>query len=679
MKLLDFPIVKLTLCLIVGIIIGSKTSFTFSETMVTSCVLLLATLVNYIISKNKFKKTVWFGLFALLTTISIGILIVNFHNQQNQKKHYNHFYDYENPNDSQIILSIREQLKPTTYHDRYIANIIQIDSGLVHGKVQLNISKDLTNSKLPVDHQILISSKLQALKPPLNPFQFNYKAYLENKNIHAQINSDHNSLTVLKTTNPSVLGFANTIRQSIITKLENYNFRPEELAVIKALLLGYRQDISKNLYEDYANAGAIHILAISGLHIGIILIMLNYLFGFLRRFKYGLAFKTTFILILLWSFALIAGLSPSILRATTMFSVFAFGMNLKRPHNTMNTLAISAFLLLLINPFFLFEVGFQLSYLAVIGIVIIYPMLKPLLRFNYKVPNKIWELLAVSFAAQIGILPLSLFYFHQFPSLFFISNVLIIPILGFILGFGFFIILLAVLNTPQNILFDIYGFIIHAMNSLFKWVAHQEAFLFKDIPMNWFLAIGLYVMILTIINYFKSKHYKNLSAVLISILIFQILLTYNKWQVESHDEMVVFHKSRFSLVGIKNGNHLNICHNLDSTILKNNPIIANYEVGNFIQKTEYDTLKNVYQFKNKKLLIIDSLGIYQNLRFNPDYILLRNSPKINLTRLIDSLNPICIIADGSNYKSYINRWEQTCKKRKLPFHYTGEKGAYIVK
>lgn len=677
MKLLDFPIVKLTLCLITGIIIGAKTSFTVSETLITSCVLLLATFVSYFISKNKFKKTIWFGFLAFLTTISIGALITKLHNQQNHKNHFSNYYDYNNLNDSRIILKIREQLKPTTYHDRYIANIIQIDSVLVSGKVQLNISKDSTNSKLPVDHQIMVVSKLQALKPPLNPFQFNYKAYLENKNIYAQINSDYSSSTILKTTNPSVLGFANTVRQSIITKLENYSFKPDELAVIKALLLGYRQDISKNLYEDYANAGAIHILAISGLHIGIILIMLNFLLGFLKRYKYGLYIKTGIILILLWSFALIAGLSPSVLRATTMFTALAIGMNLKRPYNSMNTLAISAFVLLLINPFLLFEVGFQLSYLAVIGIVTVFPMLKPLVRSKYKIPNKIWELLAVSFSAQIGILPLSLFYFHQFPGLFFISNVLIIPFLGLILGFGFFIILLTLLNTPQNILFDIYGYVIHVMNSLFKWVAHQEAFLFKDIPMNWFLAIGMYLTILCAINYFKSKSYKRLTGILISILIFQALLIYNKWQVTAHAEMVIFHKSRYSFIGFKHGNHLNISHNLDSTPLHKNNSILSYQVCNFIKQTEFDTLKNIYQFKNEKLLIVDSLGVYPS-NMKPDYILLRNSPKINLNRLIDSLKPSTIIADGSNYKSYINRWKQTCITRKLPFHYTGEKGAFII-
>jgi competence protein ComEC len=107
--------------------------------------------------------------------------------------------------------------------------------------------------------------------------------------------------------------------------------------------------------------------------------------------------------------------------------------------------------------------------------------------------------------------------------------------------------------------------------------------------------------------------------------------------------------------------------------------ISNYRVGNFITSSTIDTLKSVYSFKQKTIMIIDSLGIYNVKSFTPDYVLMSNSPKINMDRMIDSLNPKHIIADGSNYTSYVNRWKKTCLKRKLPFHHTGTKGAYIIK
>ena len=129
----------------------------------------------------------------------------------------------------------------------------------------------------------------------------------------------------------------------------------------------------------------------------------------------------------------------------------------------------------------------------------------------------------------------------------------------------------------------------------------------------------------------------------------------------------------------KVNSELRISHNFDSIALSKDRVITNYSVGNFITSNTLDTLQSVYQFQNKTILVIDSLGVYNVKSFEPDYVLLRNSPKINMDRVIDSIHPKHIIADGSNYTSYVNRWKQTCLKRKLPFHHTREKGAFIIK
>ena len=143
--------------------------------------------------------------------------------------------------------------------------------------------------------------------------------------------------------------------------------------------------------------------------------------------------------------------------------------------------------------------------------------------------------------------------------------------------------------------------------------------------------------------------------------------------------MVIFQKTRYTIIGEKHNNALKVSHNLDSTsILKENSI-KNYKIGNRINHISEDSISSVYQIKSKAILVVDSFGIYQVKHFKPNYILLRNSPKINLDRLIDSLQPELIIADGSNYKSYLAQWKATCAKRKRPFYQTNEKGAFIIK
>ena len=164
-----------------------------------------------------------------------------------------------------------------------------------------------------------------------------------------------------------------------------------------------------------------------------------------------------------------------------MFTVIAIAMNLKRPSNIYNTLAISMFFLLLFKPLLLFDVGFQMSYIAVLAIVSIQPLIIKVWTPKYKLVNYFWNIFTVTIAAQIGVLPISLYYFHQFPGLFFVSNLVILPFLGLILGLGFIVIILASLKILPQFVADIYGGLISLMNHFIEWVSQQESFLFKDI------------------------------------------------------------------------------------------------------------------------------------------------------------------------------------------------------
>ena len=230
---------------------------------------------------------------------------------------------------------------------------------------------------------------------------------------------------------------------------------------------------------------------------GIILLLLNHVLKFLDFLNHGRTLKIVVLVILLWSYAVIAGLSASVVRAVTMFTVFAIAMNLKRPTNVYNTLAISAFLILLFKPNFLFDVGFQLSYLAVLAIVSIEPLLSGLWHPNYKIVLFFWRTLTVTIAAQFGIIPLSLYYFHQFPGLFFLSNLVIIPFLGLILGMGFCVIILALCNLLPLFLADTFGNIINALNTFVAWVSKQEAFLFQNIPFSLEYVLFSYLFIIS--------------------------------------------------------------------------------------------------------------------------------------------------------------------------------------
>ena len=676
MKLLNFTIIKLTICLILGIIIGNNFNIQLHISLIVSTTLLTILGISILLSKTYFLKPFWIGLLILITTTSVGVLTVNINNQFNFKNHYSKQEVLAFDTAYTIHFRIREVLKPSLFHNKYIIDVLKINNELVTGKSLLNIEKDSTKSNLKVDDLLITRSVFNDINSPLNPHQFNYKRYLQKQHVYHQLYNTNTELIKISTQKHTLFGYASKLRELINENLKQYSFKADELAIINALILGQRQDISKDIYNSYSQAGVIHILAVSGLHVGIILLLLNFIFKPIEYFKHGKYYKILLIVLLLWSFAIIAGMSASVTRAVTMFSIVAIALNLKRPTNIYNTLAISMFLLLLIKPTFLLDVGFQLSYLAVFAIVSIQPLIYKLWKPKLKAIDYLWQIFTVTLAAQFGVIPVSLYYFHQFPGLFFVSNVIIIPFLGFILGFGILIIILALLNILPVFLANIYGSIISWMNGFVDWVSHQEQFLFKNISFGIIEVITSYFIIISIVNFYKKRNYKSVVLLLFSVLIFQASLLYNKYEV-STNEFIVFHKSRYSIIGMKQKGQLLIHHNLDEKSQENNSTITNYKIDEKITEVSVDSLQTIYSLNNKKLLIIDSMGIYNIKSFKPVIVLLRNSPKINLKRLIHSLQPELIISDGSNYKTYQERWSKTCETKKVPFHQTSKKGAYV--
>jgi competence protein ComEC len=676
MKLLNFAIIKLTICLITGILIGYFFEWPLLWAFYITATLLLFLFLSLIIAKKQFLKTMWFGLFAFTTMIFIGILTINVHDHKNFSNHYTHAISDNNPLKT-ITFRVKEVLKSNIYYDKYIVDILKIDDLDVKGNTLIHIKKDSIQNLLKVDDVFITKTTFETINPSVNPNQFDYKKFLEKKYIYHYLFVNEQSLLKVESNKHTLRGWADAIRNQINSKLKKQPFAPDELAIINALLLGQRQDISEEVYSNYTNSGTIHILAVSGLHVGIILLILSFVLKPLEQFKHGKLVKTMLLIFMLWGFAIIAGLSASVSRAVTMFSIVTFAMNLKRPTSIFNTLAISMFILLLVKPMFLFDVGFQLSYLAVFSIVIIDPLLYNLWKPKNKIIDFYWHTLTVTVSAQLGVLPISLYYFHQLPGLFFISNIVIIPALGIILGFGILVIFLALLNMLPVFMAKTYGWIISLMNRFVGWISHQEQFLFKDIAFSLLYVFAFYFLIATLVNFWKAKNYKSFRLLLIGILIIQCAIIFTKYS-STKNQFIIFHKSRFTLVGNVMADTIKVNTDFDSLTFSKDKIITSFAVGNHINSIKKDTLKPFYVLNNKTLLVIDSLGIYNIKSFKPDYVLLRQSPKINLNRLIDSIKPKYIIADGSNYKSYIEHWESTCRKRKLPFHQTSEKGAFII-
>ncbi|MEL4306628.1 ComEC/Rec2 family competence protein [Joostella sp. CR20] len=662
MKLLNYPILKLLICFIAGILFGYF--FQFKTVYLVSATILCIALLFYF--KVRKSNTLAFGICTYLTFVVIGALNIAIHSERNPK-HYQYSYQAKDT----ITFKISKELKQNTHQYLYEAEVLKTNSKSVNGKILVVFNKDSLQTP-KIDYVYTTQNLQKPINKPLNPYEFDYSRYLSHREIYHQLQLKKTDVQLISTEVKSIFGFASLFRERINESLSTYPNK-EEIAVVNALLLGQRQDVSKETYNAYAMAGAIHLLAISGLHIGILFLFLHLLLKPIERIKHGKKIKLLLIVITLWAFATIAGLSASVVRAVTMFSFLAYAKTLNRQRNSYYALISSMLVLLLFEPNFLFDVGFQLSYAAVFGILWIQPTLVALWTPNYKITSYLWSLFTVSLAAQLSVLPITLYYFHQFPGLFFVSNLVLIPFIGILLGAGFILIILAFFNILPTIYAEVYLTCIHYMNVFTAWIAQKEAFIFTTIHFTALNFISTSILIVLTILLLKKRS-KNISYIFFGIILFcfgTIFFQYKK--TENKQRFIVFHQNRKTLIGIQKGRLLQV----NDTASEENYILKNYKTGANINQLERIKFSNPINFQQQKIVFIDSTLAYKK-EDSLSILLLINSPKINLEKVLLELKPTKVIADGSNYKSLVQLWKRSCTQQKIPFHYTGEKGAFVL-
>ncbi|MDX6181318.1 ComEC/Rec2 family competence protein [Flavobacterium sp. Fl-77] len=677
MKVLNFPLAKITLSFVLGVMACYylKPSLYLALGALAFCVTILFFL--YFLVKDKKTLQTHFGVSTYLTCFFIGITTLLFHNDSQQKSHYTHCKKaFAKP--QLITMTVREKLKSNDYNQRYIAIIKRIESNYYSGRIILNIQKDSTTNELQIGNIIQIQTTLHAHSFPKNPNQFDYGRYLIDKQIYAQIYSEKSAIKISKTLQKDIWYYTSQLHSRIIHNLEKNHFSTPEMNVALALILGQRQEIASDIIQDYQFSGATHILSVSGLHVGFIMLFITFILKPIPNNRKGSLLKLIAIIGSLIVFAVVSGLSPSVLRSVVMFSFLAIGNHLRRNGNLYHTLLVSLFLILLFEPYFLFDVGFQLSYLALFFILWLQPLLKQFWKPKNKISDYIWNVLTVSIAAQIGTLPLCLYYFHQFPGLFFITNLVISPFLSFIMLVGIVVVLLAVINANPLFLITIFEKSIYCLNQIIHFIASFDFFVIRNIHFNLSYLIIFYILIFASILWLKQPTYTKLSMVLSTVIALQIAFIHTKKKIDQTEEIIVYNIKNKTLISKRNGHEITLfASDYFSKKESQDKILSSYLIENSTKVKAIHKIKNALFFKSSKIFIIDSSGIYKN-NIQPDIVFLIQSPKINVARMLQDLHPKIIIADASNRYALQKYWKATCAKKNIPFHATVEKGYYKI-
>lgn len=642
-------------------------------------VILLALSVLFIFQRKKYYPPIPFTCTCILLFFLFGICTTALHNPTNQPRHYCNVLPLEEPTNPLVLQAkVVKNLGPSRYYQRYIVQLQKIGAKKTQGTILIQIPKDSTRQSLSIDQEIVFSSRLEAITPPRNPYGFNYKAYMKNKGVYLRTRLRAEDIIYLQHTKTSLRGYASKIRKKLLTALDP-GLTHAQLAMVKALFLGQDQGISDAVYANYSAAGVIHILSVSGLHVGFILLIINFILSPLERLPYGQIIKMIICILFLWAFALLAGFSAPVVRSVSMFSLIAVGLCLKRKTNILNILFFSLFATLLIAPNFILDIGFQFSYLAVFSIALFYPFFRRKYKPRFFIGKFVWESLCLSFAAQIGVVPLSLYYFHQFPGLFFLANLIVVPYVGILLGYGLFVIGLGLFQLLPDFLLSFFGTALDGLNLIVAWFAEQKDFLFTNLHFSTAQMLSCYLFLSALVfiirKYTPKKLIIGFTAFVFTLGVFSVEF----YQKNKSTRLVVFEKTKQTIIGFQQGSRLDLFHSLKKENISQNYTIKNFLTGAAIARFHTDSLRNIYKVKAAYLLVVDSLAVYQIPEAKGGFLLLRNSPKVNLVRVINYLQPKIIIADGSNYDSYVHRWEATCKKKNTPFYDTGEKGAFQLK
>lgn len=551
------------------------------------------------------------------------------------------------------------------------------------GKAILYFQKDKAASKLLFGDRLYVETEFAVPAKELNPDGFDYAAYLKRQGIGATSYISSGSWQVIDQNKAfSIRREADKCRNYLLHIYRKFNIQGDEFAVLAALTLGYTDDLQPDLRASYSATGAMHILSVSGMHVGVVYIVMAFLLGFLNRTQRQKVFKTVFIMLFLWAYAFLSGMSAAVIRATLMFSFVAIATCLERKSQIYNTIFMSMLVMLLYNPNFLYDVGFQLSYSAVLSIIFFQPIVDKLYNPSNKLSRFTWEMFSVSIAAQLGTTPFTLFYFQQFPNYFLLTNFIAIPLSSLVIYLAMGLLMIsfipylsvAVGFTLKWSLW-LLNFVIVTIQNLPYSVSH--------ISLNIKQTIVLFLAIFCFSGYYFNKKFTALFIGMLSLLIACLFNFESNYQTLTSKKLIVFAGQKNTHINFINRNK-NYVYSTDSTEIER--IAKAYwqnqklEKPHYLHKTNWFSDGFVY-YEGSKILILTTDLLSKKITDTPlelDYLIIGNRLKPKIEQILECVHPRKIIVDKSISKWYAENIKKLCKSRQIGFYSVAEQGAYTL-
>lgn len=614
----------------------------------------MAMLLSYLVPKDRQFSMRWlFGLGVVLATVGIGAFSTAY------RQHLSEYAFSETKNLYRGIVTDSPQEKAKTVAYRvFLPN---------EGKqIVCYFQRDsLISDRLLPGDEFLFYGEIQLFRNMGNPDDFDYVRYMYNQNFVGSVYVSSDAYKRTGEVSSNLKYQALRCRQAILDFYKTLNLKETEYAVLSALTLGYQNELSDDLKQGFRTTGTVHVLSVSGLHVGIIYVMITLLLSFVHRNSKLYWIKPVLIILLLWGYAFITGLPPSVVRASTMLSVFCVSEIVGRKSFSIHALFIAAFFMLLANPFSLFDIGLQLSFMSVLSILYLHPKMSGLMKIENKYIRYIWQMFALSLVAQLATFPICLYYFGTFPTYFFVANLIIVPVVSLIMyvagGIVFAKMLSFVFSDFSYYLYYLPVKVLQALVSFMTYTIH----LFEQLPFALLQNakvsfVDLLLIFTVIIGILIFLIYKKSKALIIGLIAILVLLTSHIHSkiVDKPEMVIVYNRSHASEIKWSKPGQ-------ETDILPGDVPSGYIYIGN----------------QTSNMLILSSDNWKEKAteeRFKVNNLVLTHCNSFSLYSLTQLFWIENVVLDASLSRYTRRRLAKECQKLNIPYHDVTQSGAFSL-
>ena len=597
-----------------------------------------------------------------------------------------------------IIATLDEPLSEKAKSFKALASVqvlaVKDSTITLNSKIIVYLQKDSFNSahssglvSLGYGSRIAFKKKPQRIKSSGNPGSFDYQRHCAFHGLYYQLYLKTSEYEILLPGNISPFRkFLFSTRTRIITVLKTYIPGDKESGLAEALLIGYKDDLDKSLVQSYSNTGVVHIIAISGLHVGLIYWLINCLLRLLDNILRLRFLKPVLIVSALWMFCFLAGGTPSVLRSVVMFTFIVTGQSISRRISIYNSLAASAFFLLCYNPFWLWDTGFQLSYTAVLSIVIFMKPIYDSLFVENKILDALWKLNSVTLSAQVLTIPICIYYFHQFPNFFLFTNFIAVPLSSMVLIGELLLCAVSFLPIIATKLGWLLNWLIWVMNSFVERFDRLPFSVTQNIQLSIVQVILIYLIIIGLSFWIMNRKVIGITGVLVAVLSFGATRCQLLWKVKYQRKLIVYNIPLHQSIDFIEGNRY--FFKGDST-LNEEGFMQNFHLKpsrTTYQLSHKDSLPGLihhgqfYIFNSKRIMIVEKNLYKISLRrkIDVDVMILSRAVNFSVQDLHDQFNCKQLVVDASNPFWKALKWKAECDVLNIPCHVVSEKGAFVM-